>query len=188
MSQSTRQSTDNSHFELKLEIRRRATEGLKEINVLDLYAGENRLWSTMHTDRYYGVDIQRFKGLNVVADNARVLEAIDLRAYNVLDMDAYGVPDRQIGVMFRNRTLQAGTRVVFTSITGAMNGTSLNLCKYYGLTRIYQKAKTMVARQTDELFLGYLYDHGIKTMWGYIIPGSMRKTYAWFIIPDPVTT
>lgn len=46
----------------KVALRKRAVESLDKLRVLDLYAGNNILWSNFDKEKYYGVEIQKGKG------------------------------------------------------------------------------------------------------------------------------
>ncbi len=60
----SRQSTktDNKSIANKIFIRKEAIKDLKEVNVLDLFAGRNVLWNNIETDKYFGIDIEENKG------------------------------------------------------------------------------------------------------------------------------
>ena len=178
-----RKKTENSYLSLKLAVRREAVAGLDQVRVLDAFGGRNTLWSQIPTDRYYGVEKQKGKGQNLPADNRRALESLNLADFNVIDLDAYGVPDTQLAEVFRSRSLQPGTRIIITAITGPMNGISSNLLNYYGLRGIFEKTTSIMNRYTHDLFLGWLAAYGIETLHGYIVDDRMRKLYAWFPVP-----
>ncbi len=54
--------TDNASIVNKVALRKRAVESLDKLRVLDLYAGNNILWSNFDKEKYYGVEIQKGKG------------------------------------------------------------------------------------------------------------------------------
>jgi hypothetical protein len=181
-----RQSTDSSHFDLKVAIRREAVADLETVNVLDCFGGENRIWSKIPHQRYYGVDRQAWKGANLTADNRRVLNTLDLSGFNVIDLDAYGMPDTQIATLLKNPTLQPQTVVVLTCITGAMNGLSKHLVDYFHLRAIWDKTKTVVHKRGQELFMGWLFDMGVEQLRGELVTDSsgMHKLYGYFRFPE----
>lgn len=183
---STRKHTDNTCLASKIDLRRDAVVGLKVVNVLDCFGGENKLWSAIPHNRYFGIEKQKGKGKNLQADNTRVLESLDLSQFNVIDLDTWGVPDLQIAQMFRRTTLQPGTRIVVTCITGPMNGLGMTLMTYYNLKEIWARSRSILNTCVNEMFLGYLYDLGVRRMVGFSQDDGMSKLYGWFEVPDPV--
>lgn len=83
--------TDNKSIANKIFIRTEAIKNLKEIKVLDLFAGRNVLWNNIHTDKYYGIDIEAKKGKNLNADTRNAIDNLDLSEFNVIDCDSYGI-------------------------------------------------------------------------------------------------
>ena len=83
--------TDNANLEKKVALRKEAIRGLEELKVLDLFAGENLIWSKIKTDRYFGIESEKGKGKNLNVDNRRIIPVLDLRQFNVIDCDAYGI-------------------------------------------------------------------------------------------------
>ena len=90
----SRQSTktDNKSIANKLFIRKEAIKNLKEIKVLDLFAGRNVLWNNIKTDKYFGIEIEKNKGKNLNVDVRKVFDNLNLSAFNVIDCDSYGLP------------------------------------------------------------------------------------------------
>lgn len=88
--------TDNFEIKSKIHLRQEAVKHLSELNVLDLFAGENKLWSSFEKNTYYGVEKEKNKGKNLYADNIRVIQSLDLSRFNVIDLDSYGIPFNQI--------------------------------------------------------------------------------------------
>ena len=111
--------TDNARLANKIALRRRATADLDRLRVLDLYAGRNLLWSYFDKEKYFGVDIQQNKGQNLTADSRRIVETLDLSAFNVIDCDSYGIPFDVLYKLLQNDTLQDGTVILYTAITRA---------------------------------------------------------------------
>ena len=90
----SRQSTktDNKSIANKIFIRKEAIKNLKEVKVLDLFAGRNVLWNNIKTDKYFGIEIEKNKGKNLNVDVRKVFDNLDLSAFNVIDCDSYGLP------------------------------------------------------------------------------------------------
>lgn len=174
--------TDNFQIENKIKLRKKAVEHLKEVRVLDLFAGENRIWSQIKTDYYFGVEKEKGKGKNLNVDNLRVIENLDLSKFNVIDVDSYGIPFNQVSKIFKNKTLQNGTVIIFTCITNKMSGINKDCLKYYNLTKLYKKVKTLFNKYSRNYFYGFLYELGIKKVFKYTIEKNFIKDYGFFFV------
>ena len=172
--------TENHSVHHKVELRKQAVGHLKTIKVLDLFAGNNTLWSYVKTDRYYGVEKEKNKGKNLTADNMRVIGSLDLSGFNVIDCDSYGIPFNQISEIFKNETLQKGTVIIYTCITNKMSGLNKECLKMYNLGKIYKKAKTLINARAIEMFYGMLYKNGIRKVKEFEINTHFIKKYGYF--------
>jgi hypothetical protein len=101
----------------KVEIRRRVAAAINgPVHVFDAFAGAGGLyrdaWRSLAAS-YVGCDLRYFRdGRKVfVADNRRVLRALDLAPFNVFDLDAYGAPWEQAVIIAAKRKLAPGERV-----------------------------------------------------------------------------
>lgn len=125
-----RTKTDNhvASKKAKLDLRQRVLAAVKPARVLDLFCGNGEMFrGAWHAaDSYVGCDERPWdKSLppRYVADNRRLMRALDLSAYTVFDLDAYGSPWDQMEILAARRTWKHGEvgAVVFT------DGTSLKL-------------------------------------------------------------
>ena len=115
----------------KAEIRRAvlAEIGPERAQVFDAFAGAGEMFRAVWRDAagYAGCDTRWFEDdrLAFVADNRRVLRAIDLRPFTVFDLDAYGSPWEQVVIIAARRPLRAGERLGFAITEGS--GTDMRL-------------------------------------------------------------
>ena len=90
--------TDNSSLQQKIELRRRVCALLRQpLRVLDLFAGEGRVWWGMQNyfeiGSYTPVDEQpRMSGIVKMRVTPRTVRGFDLSQFNVIDIDCYGEP------------------------------------------------------------------------------------------------
>ncbi len=113
----------------KLDLRRRVLlELVGEARVLDVFCGRGEMYQGAWRDAasYIGCDERAWERTDpprFVADNRRVLRCVDLQAFNVFDLDAYGSPWEQMTILAARRTWAPGERgaVVLT------DGSSLKL-------------------------------------------------------------
>ena len=109
----------------KLQIRNQVLEAMpKPRHVFDAFAGSGQMfagaWS--RAEAYCGCDqkyIRDRRRLMYVADNRRVLRSIDLRAYNVFDLDAYGIPWEQAVIIADRRPVAPAELIGFAFTDGA---------------------------------------------------------------------
>ena len=97
---------DNSHEYAKLRLREDAVRslGLTHIKVLDAYSGKGVMWRALAA-RMPDVtfDVTRIDKKPddddpslIRGDNVRVMRGMDLSQFDLIDLDAYGVPARQL--------------------------------------------------------------------------------------------
>jgi hypothetical protein len=94
----------------KVEIRRNVLDAVgAPARVFDAFAGPGELYSLVWSQAaaYTGCDVRWFNDHRrmFVGDNRRVLRAIDLAAFNVFDLDAYGSPWEQAIIIAARRPL-----------------------------------------------------------------------------------
>ena len=172
--------TDNANIESKINLRKMATAELNELRVLDLFAGENKLWTSFQKARYFGVEKVKGKGKNLNTDNIRVIQSLDLSEFNVIDLDSYGIPANQIYELYQNDTLQKGTVIVYTCITNKMSRLNKRIVKMFNLHDIYAKSETMINEYAVDLFYGMLYNLGVRNIFEYQIHSRYEKYYGFF--------
>lgn len=107
----------------KVEIRRRLLDAIADAAVLDCFAGAGK----MHREvwrlaaDYVACDLKWYRDdrLAYVADNRRLLRSIDLRAFSVFDLDAYGSPWEAAMIIAARRQVLPGERVAFAITDGS---------------------------------------------------------------------
>lgn len=109
----------------KVELRQRVLEHVKPARVLDCFCGEGAMrdavWKA--AAHYTGIDQNftwppRFR--RFVGDNRRILRALDLSAFNVFDLDAFGSPWHVALIIAHRRRWAPGElgAIVFTDGSG----------------------------------------------------------------------
>lgn len=174
--------TDNDGLSEKIHLRKLATKGLGSLRVLDLFAGENKIWKAFDCERYYGIEAEKGKGRNLHADNRNIIPVLDLSQFNVIDCDAYGTPYDQVSLLFGNPTLASGTVVIYTCITGTLNRLSVKMLEDYRLTEQYKRSRVLYNPYAHDMFHDLLYRNGIRRIWCYRKKQSMNKEYGYFMI------
>lgn len=175
-------STDNASIVQKVNLRKKAIEGIENVRVLDLFAGENRIWSNFALERYYGVEKEAGKGKNLWADNRKIIPSMDLSQFNVIDVDSYGIPFEQIEMIFENPSLQPGTMIIYTAITNGVSTLSKKCQEMYGIQKMYKKCKTAFNKKALDYFHGMLYKYGVRHVFCYNVYLNFTKEYGYFCV------
>ena len=96
-------------------------------------------------------------------DNSKILPILDLSEFNVIDLDAYGVPVEQIESVLNNPTLKKGSTIFITCIISTMGPVPYALGKYIGFSeQTMGKAKHLFNIRIKELMATMLYKLGVK--------------------------
>lgn len=181
----TSKATDNSHLGLKLKVRQEAVQDLDEIKVLDCYAGRNVMWSHFKTDRYYGIEREKGKGKNLYADNLKVIPSLDLSGFNVIDLDAYGVPYEQVNSIFDNPTLQNGTKIIYTANVGGYTTPNKQCMVDFHLEKFFEQSTMLVKHLYIPLFFEMIRRHNVDFVREIIVDisgESITKYYGYFTV------
>lgn len=127
------------------------------------------------------MDIGKNKGKNLTADNRRIVQNLDLSAFNAIDCDSYGIPFDVIPKLFQNSTLRNGTAIIYTAITNSLSGLNRECMEMYGVRKIYKKCHFLIAAKALDMFYGVPYNYGIKEVTYYEVSGNFTKHYGYFL-------
>lgn len=123
-------NTKKSHG-AKVELRLRVLEHVTPAHVFDAFCGLGEMYrgAWKNAASYVGCDERPWdpkdERRRFVADNRRVLRAIDLHAFNVFDLDAYGGPWEQLHIIAARRTWKTGERGAVILTDGSTRKTRL---------------------------------------------------------------
>jgi len=172
----SRVQIDNSYLSEKIILRKNAIEKLKKKNVLDLFCGNKLIWSNIEHDKYLGIDIKTDK--NIKGDNRKYIPRLDLSIYNIIDIDAYGVPYKQIELILKNKTLDKGSIIFFTFIQTVFGAIDNSMLLRLGYSReMIKKIPTIFYKNGFDKFKKYLSVENIKNI-NYI--NIDNKYYGYF--------
>lgn len=174
--------TDNKSIANKIFIRKEAIKDLKEVKVLDLFAGRNVLWNNIPTDKYYGIDIETNKGKNLNADTRLAIDNLDLSAFNVIDCDSYGIAFDLYKKLLTRKDINKGTIIIYTLITNEFTKIQNFAKDEFKFHRFYDKAPSLFNARAIEFFYEFLSNYGIKQVNYYAIRDKFDKHYGYFKI------
>lgn len=184
-SKTERKKTDNAHVWLKVAVRREAIAALTDVRVLDCFAGNNVLWKEIKPDYYLGLEKVKGKGgLNIHGDNLRLIPSLDLSRYNVIDLDAYGIPGAQLIALLRNKTLPDNVVVVYTGITNAVSGGPKKMIQAAGVPyEAYRKCPTLWNKKMLDIWYFFLLKIGVEKVNRVVVKeNSYEKHYGYFVL------
>jgi len=157
--------TDNSHFAEKIKIRCLSLPAKKEINILDCFAGKKELWNKIKnlagskTINVVSIDKRPFETV-LRGDNRKYLKGMNLDTFDVIDLDAYGVPFDQLECIFEKH--YEGTVIVtfIQSIYGELP--KKLLCKLGYTLKMIKKCPTLFNKDGLRKFEEYLALNGVR--------------------------
>lgn len=175
--------TDNSYLHEKINIRLLALPKKKDIQVLDCFSGTGYLWNkvkdkTGKNIRVLSIEMQKGKNpLALSGNNLKYLTKLDISIYDIIDLDAYGVPYSQLEIIF-NKGYKG--IVVVTFIQSILGGLPKKMLTQLGYSdTMIGKIPSIFYRNGIDKFKNYLYICGVKSITGYFIGG---KNYFMFNI------
>jgi hypothetical protein len=175
--------TDNKSVANKVFLRRKAIEHLSSVRVLDLYAGKNICWRNIDKERYYGVELEEGKGINLNADAKQVIESLDLADFNVIDIDSFELPFEVCNKLLRNEQVKSGTVILYTAMTNIFTRLP-NICvDNLNIRPMYKIAPSLFNLNAIDYFYDMLANLGVKEITYYELIDNFTKHYGYFTVP-----
>lgn len=175
--------TDNSFFFEKVDLRLETVNKIhkESINVLEAYAGDGYIWHEVKSRTNKVINILRIdqktdkEGIYLIGDNRKYLSEIDLSKFDIIDLDAYGIPFDQLEMVF-NKKFKGYVHV--TAIQSFMGQLPFGLLKAIGIPEsFYNKSAIFFSRHGPDKIMKYLQLNGVKNITGYFIE---KKNYFYF--------
>ena len=180
--------TDNSYLADKVALRLAHLPDKKTVRVLDCFAGKGVIWQAVRKlapgrdIRVLPIEVKPQEEdvlFYLPGDNTRFLETLDLGRFDVIDLDAYGVPYDQLRTIFR----RGYKGVIFVTLVHTKIGTLPHpLLRELGLTsEMINKCPALVASKNWTWFLQYLALHGIRRFLERVGKGQMGSQYHYMV-------
>lgn len=173
--------TDNTYLKQKIQLRIDCLNGKKEVSVLDCFAGTGKLWDYVKKSTNININIigiekeYRKNKMTLIGDNRKYLKTIDLKNFDIIDLDSYGIPFDQLEILFERNYKGIIIVTAIQSIFGTLPDKMLYKLGY--TDRMIKKIPTLFYRDGFAKLKNYLYINGIKKIEGYFIG---RKNYFYF--------
>lgn len=176
---------DNSHFEVKVKLRQ---DNLPKgpCRVLDCYGGTGRIWDTIkQRNPKRKIEVLRIDkkkdrgGVYLVGDNSKFLGSLEPDSFNVIDLDAYGIPYKPLKWLF-GRTHGRPMTIFATFIQSVYGGLPAGFLVDLGYSRsMVKRCPALFYRHGFEKLKQYLAINGVNKIKHYS-DYSNRKHYLCF--------
>ena len=160
--------TRTQHSYLGNKIGLRVRDLPEQPSVLDCFGGEGLIWKAIESQigrpvRRIGIDKQDWDvGFYLPGDNTAYLQTMDLGRFNIIDLDAWGVPYEQLKILFE-RGYKG--RVFVTFIRTAYGQMPRGLLQDVGFTReMIEACPTLFAKRGWQYFLEWLAQNGVRAV------------------------
>jgi len=171
--------TNNSFLQDKINIRISNLPKRKNFAVLNCFAGKDVIWKRI--EKRLGRQIERLNidqiqqhYSHIKADNMEIMAKIDLSAYDIIDLDSYGCPIKQLELIFKKQY----KGIVFATIIQKFPcRLPMIMLKEYGYTKSMLDTKpSLLIKKGIEIIECYLYSRGVRRM-KYLEIGMKRCVY-----------
>ena len=159
---------DNSFLEDKIKLRLNSIPQKDCLNVLDAYHGSGSIWKNIQK-RYSGkIKIlkldkeQKDNCFVLLGDNLKYMESFDLNKFDVIDLDAYGIPYEQLKILFSKKY----KGIVFvTFIQTVMGALPFDFLESLGYTKqMIEKCPTLFYANGFKKMCAFLKINGINNI------------------------
>lgn len=158
---------ENSYFYDKVALRLKHLPEKEKISVLDCFSGKNRIWNKIKERSDKRIDVLRIekkqkKDVYLKGDNLKYLLLLDLRQFDIICLDSYGVPFKQLEIIFK-RKYEGIIFITFIQIQNNYGTINIGLLESLGYTKtMVRKCKMLFNKNGFEKFKQYLANNGIK--------------------------
>lgn len=162
--------TDNSYLSQKVNLRIKYLPNKKNINVLNCFAGHNLIWeniirlvknkefSVTNIDIKHNFDKAMLKG-----DNIKYMAKMNLNKYDIIDLDAYGIPFKQLQLLFDKKYKGHVYITYISSVFGCLPKKMLNKLGY--TNEMIDKIPTLFNKNPFDKLCNYLYINNVRDIY-----------------------
>lgn len=180
--QAIKTNNDSEMLKAKIQLRIESIKHLEVVNVLELFGGEGVLWKEVlkQTDKQIkilSIDKNKYKRLQLQGENTKFIESLDLQIFDVIDIDAWGSPYKQLEMIIKKRYKGIVHCTFIQTMMGKLSG---DMLIYLGYTKkMIEKIPSIFNKNGLDKFKQYLALKGIKEI---NIISKGRKNYLWFYL------
>lgn len=176
--------TDNSHLAEKVRLRADTVRLIQkpQIRVCEAFAGDGVIWRAVKKqfpDKQISVlridKKEDKKGIYLKGDNIKFLMSLDLTKFDIIDLDAYGSPAKQLDIVFDSGFSGIVHCTFIQSGFGMLDSSMLSASGFS--PEMIAKCPTLFCKNGMQKMQNYLGNNGVSKIHGYFIE---RKNYLWF--------
>jgi hypothetical protein len=183
-SQLTKTNNDAAMLESKIQLRINSLPADKlEIKVLEAFGGEGILWDAVKRRcpekliKVLAIDKNDYQRVQLQGDNVKWLYSLNLNEFDIIDLDAWGSPVKQLEILF-SKKYKGIVHCTFIS-TKNFNPDKI-LSNSFGFNRkMVQKSPSLFCKHPYTAFINYLAINGVKKIQ---VCESTKKNYLWFML------
>lgn len=173
--------TDNSFLFDKIVMRLNHLPGSGDVSVLDAFSGKGVIWREVQKRTKRNIDVTSIDcrddkdDFHLHGDNTEWMASIDLDMFDVIDLDAYGIPYDQMMVAFDSGW--SGTMFI-TFIQTGMGMIPKGMVEDIGFSaEAYEESPILFSKIGQQVLRRWLYARGVRR---WYIRRHGRKIYAAF--------
>jgi len=178
--------TDNSYLAEKIKLRLNNLPDKKEINVLDMFSGNGLIWKRIKKQSQSKINVLRMEkkkdaqGVYLRGDNRKYI--INYDQFDLIDLDAYGVPHKQLEKIFKQSKKELGIFITFIQIVYGQ--LPFGFLEEIGYSRaMIKKIPNLFMKNGQQKLLNFLTVKGVRNVKIYYNQ-SRRKNYLFFKINE----
>lgn len=149
--------------------------------MLEAFGGEGVLWSIIKRRcgdkniKVLSIDKNQYKRVQLQGDNLKYLSAFNLEEFDIIDLDAWGSPVKQLEILFEKKYKGIVHCTFIQTMQGNLPKVLLHANGY--TDAMLAKIQTLFVKDGLQKFMNYLSYKGIKSV---EIVTKSRKNYLWF--------
>lgn len=154
-----------------------------EINVLECFAGDGVLWAGVRSlskkkINILPIDIKKYNNTTLIGDNLKFLKEMDLTGFDIIDLDSYGSPSKQLSILAKK---EYNGIIHCTFIQTMMGAIGFDVLSAYGYSKeMVSKCRTLFYKNGLDKILNFCsVKFGVKQ---FRIVTNERKNYFYFVV------
>lgn len=178
----SRHQTENLYFRSKVNLRMNHLPKKKTIRVLDCFSADGKIWDEVKKLSNKEIIVTRIemkkgkKGNYLVGDNVKYLKTMNINAYDVIDLDAFGAPIQQLEIIFKKAKKDLYLFITYNQVM--FNRIPHVMLRKLGYTKkMIKKVPSLFTRNPVEKLKAYLSFYGVQKIH---IMSKDRKNYIFF--------
>jgi len=176
-------TTNNSYLQEKITLRIDALNSIdkSKINILDCFCGYCVLWNNIKQKtnkklNILSIDKSKKSYADLKGDNRKYIKNFNLNKYDIIDLDAYGIPFDQLKIILSKKYIGI-IIVTYIQLKKSFGFLPIKLIEAVGITKkMYKKCPSLFRKNGFDKLCGWLYNYTNEIN---IIEISDKK-YFWF--------